>query len=685
MERLNFKWHVLVIMAFSPFVLNAQSGEGLAAGYNNDDNIENHPNVLYATQFDNSNWEDVDFPDCADGYSYTNNPLYQPIYDNSVSFINGGGAFKFRQYKDEGWPEQWTIVLPENKRNHKELYMRWYQLFEGDYKWEHQKGMRLGGKTNLNEFPGCNNIGGDSYMTWGTNFWPEGSEVSAQNYSAVAYYYNDNGQSCGSSSGTQFNVSKSQWQCFEVYIKLNDVGSSNGEGKIWVNGALKLHEQNIRFRKHGGLDLNFIGFHGGNGNRPAPQDQNHWVDNLVVATSYIGPIGSGGGSTCGTPINWSNTSMGTQTGTFTAEWDMTPDSSPMEGAVGLSDGTASAWGDLATIVRFNTSGNIDVRNGGGYSAQTALSYSANTTYHIRQVVDINAHTYSVYVTPAGGSEITLATNYSFRTESQSVTQLTHRAIKTITCSLSVSNLTTSGGGDPGGGSLEGTYYLKNRDSGKRMKAKNSTAGQLLELGSATGTGSNFEFTITEVSGDAGYYFITVNGLGIRNNDCNDPSGTYVETHNGTGDCVRWEIIENGAHYNLRNKDSGLYARNDDCNDEDGNEIELSTGTGNCAQWTLEPVSGSSSARIGDPSLDSDTLSDLVDGISIYPNPSRNSLTISGKANFNYHFLDLSGRLILSGYKNTPAVRIDLSNIKPGMYLLQYNNGSNDFIKRIVVK
>ena len=43
------------------------------------------------------------------------------------------------------------------------------------------------------------------------------------------------------------------------------------------------------------------------------------------------------------------------------------------------------------------------------------------------VVNLATHTYSVYVTPQGGSEIALATNYAFRTEQATDTSLSDLA------------------------------------------------------------------------------------------------------------------------------------------------------------------------------------------------------------------------------------------------------------------
>jgi hypothetical protein len=79
--------------------------------------------------------------------------------------------------------------------------------------------------------------------------------------------------------------------------------------------------------------------------------------------------------------------------------------------------------DVAAIVRFNDGGTIDVRNGGVFAAEQKLPYSAGKTYRVRMVIDIPKKTYSVFVTPAGQAEVTLATNYAFRSGQGSVQSL----------------------------------------------------------------------------------------------------------------------------------------------------------------------------------------------------------------------------------------------------------------------
>ncbi|HEX6737355.1 MAG TPA: PQQ-dependent sugar dehydrogenase, partial [Vicinamibacteria bacterium] len=121
---------------------------------------------------------------------------------------------------------------------------------------------------------------------------------------------------------------------------------------------------------------------------------------------------------------WNNRTMTQQTGSFTVRFDATPSASPISGHVGLSNGPQQAYTGFANIVRFNTNGNIDARNGGAYAAASTIPYSGGTTYHFRLVVNIPAHTYSIFVRPDGTTnELTVGNNFAFRSEQAAVSQL----------------------------------------------------------------------------------------------------------------------------------------------------------------------------------------------------------------------------------------------------------------------
>jgi len=163
--------------------------------------------------------------------------------------------------------------------------------------------------------------------------------------------------------------------------------------------------------------------------------------------------------------SWQNFSIDNQTGSFTFEYDTRPNNDNMDGVTGLSQGDAAAYSDLACIVRFNTSGNMDVVNGGSYGADTTLPYSAGTNYHVRMEIDISSHTYDVYVTPEGQSEVTLADDYAFRTEQGSVTSLDRWVIIRESGSHMVDNVTV-------GGSSAVVMYVNDITMGYKKAGKN---------------------------------------------------------------------------------------------------------------------------------------------------------------------------------------------------------------------
>ena len=150
---------------------------------------------------------------------------------------------------------------------------------------------------------------------------------------------------------------------------------------------------------------------------------------------------------------WQNRPLASnQTGTFTAEMNATPLGTNIDAGVGLSNGAQTTYASLASVVRFNSLGRIDARNGGVYAALSEIPYSPNTSYHFRFVVNVPAHTYSVYVTPAGSSEQAVGINYAFRTEQATVTGLNNWALfsdagSMRSCGFAVPCYTATAGGN----------------------------------------------------------------------------------------------------------------------------------------------------------------------------------------------------------------------------------------------
>jgi hypothetical protein len=70
-------------------------------------------------------------------------------------------------------------------------------------------------------------------------------------------------------------------------------------------------------------------------------------------------------------------------------------------------------------------------------------------------------------------------------------------------------------------------------------------------------------------------------------------------------------------------------------------------------------------------------------ISIYPNPANSVLLIQSEANIQkFEIINMLGAVVLSENSGAANLRIDVSQIKPGMYFLRMDTGSETITKKI---
>jgi len=125
---------------------------------------------------------------------------------------------------------------------------------------------------------------------------------------------------------------------------------------------------------------------------------------------------------------WQNQQMQTQTGVFTFNFYATPNNADVDAVTALSAIAGNDFSDYAVLIRFATDGIIDAINGGDYTSDSTITYFPGTRYSFRVVIDVPSNTYSAYVTPQGGAEQTLATNYAFRDEQSGITEINYWGI-----------------------------------------------------------------------------------------------------------------------------------------------------------------------------------------------------------------------------------------------------------------
>jgi len=126
--------------------------------------------------------------------------------------------------------------------------------------------------------------------------------------------------------------------------------------------------------------------------------------------------------------NWTNTALDNQTSNFETTFSVKPNANNVDGVIGLSNSTVSAYTDMGVIIRFNKTGSIDVRNGSNYQSAITIAYAAGDTFNFRVAVNFENKKYSVYTSRNGAAEQLLADGFDFRTEQATLANINNWAV-----------------------------------------------------------------------------------------------------------------------------------------------------------------------------------------------------------------------------------------------------------------
>ena len=80
----------------------------------------------------------------------------------------------------------------------------------------------------------------------------------------------------------------------------------------------------------------------------------------------------------------------------------------------------------------------------------------------------------------------------------------------------------------------------------------------------------------------------------------------------------------------------------------------------------------------------DILENPNASISVYPNPAHNYITIVTDDDYTLALADLNGRIIIERNIINGNNRLNLDSMKPGIYILKFNNGIRRSYKKIVI-
>lgn len=267
---------------------------GLSDAYPGDSNIADHASVLLFADFESANWgeawtggserETLAAVDASEGNSFA--PLEGSALRIQVSAgSNYGGALTYK-FVDEVGSE------PD------EIYMRYYLRFGED--WLPTDGGKLPGVSGTYGVAGWGGRpvdGTDGWSARGTYKMvvPDGNPL--QRHSAIGnyVYHADMTGQYGDSDlwldGCAGLLDKNRWYSVETYVKLNSLGQNDGILRGWVDGRLAYERTNWRWRDVDSLKIEQIWmnvYHGGTA--VPPNDLHLYIDNVVIASEYIGPM-----------------------------------------------------------------------------------------------------------------------------------------------------------------------------------------------------------------------------------------------------------------------------------------------------------------------------------------------------------------------------------------------------------
>lgn len=276
-------------------------GPGLAAAYTNDTGITGNSNVIFADGFDTY----TSAGQLTSSGNYNNFYQQSNLAFDTTTFFGGTKSLRMRMPSTGSEVSNAIVKTISPKRD--AIYMRVYGRYQPNYAGVNSahNGLRITGNYTG---PGRRPNGTDFFLVnienskWGSEaepgythayvYHPEQDDVYGE------HWFSDGTTSNGQQSFGPFFVSRPKqvpargvWICYEMLVQMNTPGSRDGRVAVWTNGNLIADWVNLRFRDVNTVKIDEIQLE--NGGQGSTQQNDKWYDNLVIATAYIGPVGTG--------------------------------------------------------------------------------------------------------------------------------------------------------------------------------------------------------------------------------------------------------------------------------------------------------------------------------------------------------------------------------------------------------
>ena len=270
---------------------------GIAARYSLDRGIDADPDVVFAAGFDSKDWQSrwtvaepkkrIDVVESAsrfEGFRPINgSALRSRIAEGEFTALNT--LYKFRA---------------ETGAEPTEIYFRYYLRLADDWNQTVQGG-KLPGISGTYGRGGWGGRKSDGVNGWSARGLfkktvPDGNPLAGRTPVGFYCYHADMKDRYGTNWIWDRNylgyLETNRWYSIEQFCRLNTPGEKDGVLRAWVDGQLAFEKTDVRFRLTPELRIEQVWmnlYHGGT--TPSPYDQHVFIDNVVIARKYIGPMG----------------------------------------------------------------------------------------------------------------------------------------------------------------------------------------------------------------------------------------------------------------------------------------------------------------------------------------------------------------------------------------------------------
>ncbi len=234
-----------------------EGDSGIAAKYSGDKGIAKDPDVLFADDFEQS----LSVSDLRKKWDVLINKANLRIVEGAGK-KHGGERSLLMSIPKQKAPLA-TGVAKQLSNTQDILFMRWYMKF--DSSWSVLNGSVHNGASISSKYfeqgqatPGVRADGSNKFLV---NF----------------------------EARPDFSPQKNRWYCYEYMVKANIPGKRDGRIALWVDGTLIADFPNLRLRDVDDLEIDRFGLDLYIANNMKCENRK-WHDDVVVATSYIGPM-----------------------------------------------------------------------------------------------------------------------------------------------------------------------------------------------------------------------------------------------------------------------------------------------------------------------------------------------------------------------------------------------------------